>query len=906
VVRGSTWRLTVDNRDLQSSVEGASMPDHPSGTVTFLFTDIEGSTRLVQELGAAYRQLLEEHRRRIRRAVAAAGGVEVSTEGDGIFVVFPTAIGAVTAAADAQRALAETGWPAGTQVRVRMGVHSGEGVLSAGDYVGLDVHRAARIAAAANGGQVLLSHTTRAMVDTALPAGIDLRDMGLHRLKDLPQPERLAQLVIDGLPNEFGPIRSLEAGPVNLPVSLTSFVGRERELTDLRALLGASRLVTLVGPGGAGKTRLAQRVASSLADAFADGITFVDLAPISDPSLVEATIAGALRLRGEDPRSPHERLIEYLRDRQLLLILDNFEQLLAAAPSVVELVEAAARSSVLVTSRAPLRVRGEQTFQVPPLAVPGEVEASATDVVVYEAVTLFVDRARSIRPGLTISDADLPVIGQIVARLDGLPLAIELAAARVNILSPKALLDRLADRRTLTAQGARDLPARQRTLQATITWSHDLLDPADQRLFARFGVFVGGADFDAAERIAAATDEAGEADNTSEAGESLLDRIASLVDNSLIQRIETSTGEPRLRMLETIRAFARERLDDDPRRADVERAHAAYYLALAEAAKSGMEGDDPQTWLDRLELELDNLRAALRWAITAPDPELGLCLVAALWRFWHLRGHITEGRRWAAAILALPGRPGDGITTAALIGAGGLAYWQVDMVAARSYYEEGLRIASDTADRWGEAEALRNLGWILAATGDREAAERSFERSAAIFEELDDDRGLAGIAFGAGLRRWMVDDYPGARDRYADALHRYEALGDAYWTATCRSALGQVDRVTGQLAGAVDQYTTAMGIFRRIGDVSGVAMEADLLGVTRLAMGHVELGVRLASAAAALRASIAASAPPALLRYQSALETARSILDPASYEAASAAGEAMAIDEILALAQEPV
>ncbi len=875
------------------------MPDLPSGTVTFLFTDIEGSTRLVQELGADYRPLLEEHRRRIRRAVAAAGGVEVSTEGDGLFVVFPAAMGAVAAAADAQRALAATGWPSETKVRVRMGIHSGEGVLSGGDYVGLDVHRAARVAAAANGGQVLLSDATRALVDTALPAGISLRDMGLHRLKDLQQPERLTQLVIDGLPNDFAAIRSLEAGPINLPVNMTSFVGRERELTDLRALLRASRLVTLVGPGGSGKTRLAQHVASSLADAFADGITFVDLAPISDPSLVEATIAGALRLRGEDPRSPHERLIEYLRDRQLLLILDNFEQLLTAAPSVVELVEAAARSSVLVTSRAPLRVRGEQTFQVPPLAVPGDLEASPT-ALSYDAVTLFVDRARSIRPGLTISAADLPVIGQIVARLDGLPLAIELAAARVNILSPQALLDRLADRRTLMAQGARDLPARQRTLQAAITWSHDLLGPADQRLFARFGVFVGGADFDAAERIGAEAGEAG-AD-----GEGVLDRIASLVDNSLIQRMETSTGEPRLRMLETIRAFARERLDEDPRRAEVERAHAAYYLTLAEAAKSGLEGDDPPSWLDRLELEQDNLRAALGWAIAAPDPELALRLVAALWRFWHLRGHITEGRRWADAILAIPGRPGDRITTAALIGAGGLAYWQVDMVAARAYYEEGLRIARDGGDRWGEAEALRNLGWILAATGDREAAEGSFEQSAAIFQELDDDRGLAGIAFGAGLRRWMVDDYRGAKDRYADALHRYEALGDAYWTATCRSALGQVDRVTGRLAEAADQYVTAMGIFRRIGDVSGVAMEADLLGVTRLEMGHVELGVRLASAAAALRASIAASAPPALLRYQSALETARPMLETEAYAAAAAGGAAMSLDEVVALAQQPV
>ncbi len=885
------------------------MPDLPSGTVTFLFTDIEGSTRLLQELGAAYRPLLEEHRRRIRHAVAAAGGVEVSTEGDGLFVVSPAAMSAVAAAVDAQRALAETGWPSETKVRVRMGIHTGEGALSAGDYVGLDVHRAARIAAAANGGQVLLSDATRALVDAALPAGTSLRNMGLHRLKDLQQPERLTQLVIDGLPNEFPAIRSLETGLINLPVDMTSFVGRERELTDLRALLRASRLVTLVGPGGSGKTRLAQHVASSLADAFPDGITFVDLAPISDPSLVEATIAGALRLRSEDPRSPHERLIEYLRDRQLLLILDNFEQLLTAAPAVVELVEAAARASVLVTSRAPLRVRGEQTFQVPPLAVPGDLKASPTVALSYDAVTLFVERARSIRPDLTISAADLPVIGQIVARLDGLPLAIELAAARVNILSPKALLDRLDDRRTLMAQGARDLPARQRTLQATITWSHDLLGPADQRLFARFGVFVGGADFDAAERIGAEAGDAGDvgfAGDVGNSGDGVLDRIASLVDSSLIQRIETPTGEPRLRMLETIRAFARERLDEDPRRADVEAAHAAYYLALAEAAKAGLEGDDPSSWLDRLELEQDNLRAALRWAIAAPDRELALRLVAALWRFWHLRGHITEGRRWADAILARPGRPIDRITTAALIGAGGLAYWQVDMVSARTYYEEGLRIARDGGDRWGEAEALRNLGWILAATGDREAAEGSFEQSAAIFQELDDDRGLAGIAFGAGLRRWMVDDYPGAKDRYADALHRYEALGDAYWTATAWSAIGQVDRVTGQLAQAADRYVTAMGIFRRIGDGSGVAMEADLLGVTRLAMGHPELGVRLASAAAALRASIAAGAPAALLRYESVLETARSILDPASYEAASAAGEAMNLDDVVALAQQPV
>jgi predicted ATPase/class 3 adenylate cyclase len=554
----------------------------PVGTVTFLFTDIEGSTRLGQAVGPArYGEILERHRELLRAAFSASGGIEVGTEGDSFFVVFERPAAAVAAAADGQRALAGAPWDPEATVRVRIGIHSGEGILADGTYVGNDVNRAARIAAAGHGGQTLLSETTSALVADALPPGTTLRPLGEHRLKDL-RPERLCQLVVDGLPQDFPPIRSLDARPNNLPTQLTTFVGREKELAEAAALLAGARLLTLTGPGGTGKTRLSLELASRLAERFPDGVWFVPLEPISEASLVPATIAHVLGLPDRGGRSPVERLIDHLAGRRVLLVLDNLEQVRSAAPVIAELLTGAPLLAVLATSRSALHVYGELEYPVPPLGVPDRRDRPDADGLArYESVALFVERAMAVRPSFRLTAADAPAVAEICYRLDGLPLAIELAAARVKLLSPQAILGRLENRLALLSGGAQDLPARQQTLRGAIGWSYELLDEPDRILFADLSAFVGGASLDAIEAVCG-PDQARD----------VLDGVSSLVDKSLLRQGEDITAEPRFTMLETIREYAAEQLAAAGRAEVVRDRHAAWFVELAEAAAGSLMAAD--------------------------------------------------------------------------------------------------------------------------------------------------------------------------------------------------------------------------------------------------------------------------------------------------------------------------
>jgi predicted ATPase/class 3 adenylate cyclase len=710
------------------------MTELPTGTVTFLFTDIEGSTRLLREIGTRYERVLEDHGEVLRAAISGAGGVAVSTYGDSFFAVFRDPADAVRAAVAAQRGLAARDWSHGQPLRVRMGLHTGEGRLGREGYVGIDVHRAARIAGAAHGGQVILSDVTRRLVETALPFGVKVRHLGEHRLKDLAEPERLHDLDIEGLAAEFPPPRTIDARPSNLPAEMTSFVGREQEIAEIERLLEGTRLLTLTGTGGSGKTRLAIRVASRLLGSFADGVCFVDLSTVADPAVVPSTVAKALGVPEDGGRPVLDAVKDHLRHHELLLVVDNFEQVLDAARLISDLLAAARRTKVIVTSRIVLSLPGEQEFVVLPLAPPDP--DSLPDIATLrrsDAVRLFTDRARAVVPGFDIDQDNGRAVAAITARLDGLPLAIELAATRTKVLSPDQMLERLADRLAPLSSRSRTLPDRQRTLRGAIAWSYDLLDEAERRLFARLSIFSGGWTLASAEAVC----DPG-------TGLDVVDGLSSLVDKSLIRRSDAG-GDVRFSMLETIRQFGQEQLQA---RGDLDlmlRRHGEYYLALAIQAEPHLVADDQVEWLDRCDLEHGNMREALRWAIETGRVERAQEAAGALWRFWQQRGHIAEGARWFDEIL---GHPAGGGTTAArakaLIGAGGIGWWQRDREAAGRFYSEALEVERVLGDPGRIAEALYNLAYVVAGE-DIEGAARLLDESLELFRRAGDERGIAQV-----------------------------------------------------------------------------------------------------------------------------------------------------------------
>jgi predicted ATPase/class 3 adenylate cyclase len=611
------------------------MAAQPTGTVTLLFSDIEGSTRLLRRLGDAYAGALDEHRRLLREAFERNRGYIVDSEGDALFAAFASAGDAVSAAAAAQRALADHDWPGEHELRVRMGLHTGEPQPIDGNYVGLDVHQAARVMAAGHGGQVLVSESTRALLDDRF----ELRDLGEHRLKDLSQPQRLYQLRIDGLAAEFPPLNTLENRPTNLPAQPNALVGRAAELDRALSILAREgvRLLTLTGPGGAGKTRFALQLAANVIESFANGVFFVSLAPVRDAGLVVPTIAATLGLREQPGESLEETLKEYLQNKQMLLLLDNFEQVVAAAPKIAELLARAPRLSVLTTSRTPLSLSGETVYEVPPLALPDlEQSHDAAALLRYASVRLFVERAQAAAPDLAITDANIRAVAEICIRVDGLPLAIELAAPRVRALPPSALLQRLDRRLKLLTSGARDLDERQRTLRATIDWSYELLAEAEKALFVRLGVFAGGCRLEAAEAVGDDVEGAG-------FGLDVLDGLGSLVEKSLVRQRADPDAEPRYWMLETIREYALERLAQAGAAEDAYRRHALYFLSAAEQVDVESRTGDQTDAFARLDRENVNLRAAIAWARDTDETDVMIRLAAALWSFWATRGYVTEG-----------------------------------------------------------------------------------------------------------------------------------------------------------------------------------------------------------------------------------------------------------------------
>jgi predicted ATPase/class 3 adenylate cyclase len=862
----------------------------PTGTVTFLFTDIEGSTRLVQNLGDAYEELLAEHCRIMRGAIAEAGGTEVGTEGDSFFAVFPSATAGVAATVAAQRALAEADWPGKSEVRVRMGLHTGEGRLGGDNYIGLDVHRAARIAAAGHGGQVLLSDATRSLVAPSLPGEVRLRDLGAHRLKDLVNPEHLFQLEVPGLAADFPALRSLDARPNNLPAQLTSFIGRHDQITAVGELLERSRLVTLTGPGGTGKTRLAVEVAAGRLGRYGDGAFFVELAPITDPALVPTAIAAALNLREAAGQALLDTLKEYLGGKEMLLVFDNFEQVTDAASIVTDLLAAAPRLGALVTSRATLHVHGEQEYPVPPMRIPDADQLSTTTGISdYEGVALFIERAIAVRPGFSVTNESAPAIAEIVARVDGLPLAIELAAAKAKLMGPEAILGRLGSRLAFLSGGARDLPARQQTLRQAIDWSYALLTAQQQAQLRRLGVFVGGFDVEAAAAILGLEDPDPNA----------LDALADLVDQSLIRSDAGARGEPRFGMLETIREFALERLDTAGESPAVRRRHAEHFLRLAEATEPELTRSMEAT--ESISRDHDNFRAALVWAIESGDVDTGLRLGYALWRFWQQRGHFREARDWFDRLLALPGADAPTAARAkGLTGAAGIAYWQNDYPAAIGWYTEAEEIIRGLGDRAWLADALYNTGTTAAVGGDMTTTIAKLQEGITIGRELHDDAILGRFLQAEGYMAFMGDDLDHARPLLEEALAVAERGNDQFARAVANHTVGQVARLQGRLDDAARRYREALRIGGEFGDAAGVLEPLQSLAAVVIAQGDAARGVRWLAAAAAIRNQLGGGPPPEWLRLGDPLEDARSMLDEATYQQAWQGGSGLSVKDAIA------
>jgi predicted ATPase/class 3 adenylate cyclase len=819
------------------------MANLPTGTVTLLFTDIEASTRLLDTLCDAYEEVLVAHRRLLRDAFTSHAGTEVDTQGDALFYAFGRATDAVAAAIEAQRALASHPWPKDAPVRVRVGIHTGEPQRSAEGYFGHDVHLAARICSAAHGGQTLLSQATADLIaDTAL-SGATPRDLGAHLLKDIASPVRLFSLAIAGLPAEFPPLRTpSSAHPTNLPARLPPLIGRDDDLATVTELLTRDgvALATLLGPGGTGKTRLAVATGAELLSSFPDGVFFVDLSATTDPSLVVPAIAQTFSLRETPGRSLQDTLIDHLADREILLILDNLEQVIDTAAEIATLLTSASRLKVLATSREPLRITGEKELQLAPLSLPSPLDPPEA-VATSPAVELFVTRAQDVRPDFRLTPDDAAVVAEICRRLDGLPLGIELAAARVKVLSLPALKERLEQSLKVLSSGKRDASERQRTLRGAIAWSYDLLSSDEQTLFRRLGVFTGGWSLEAAEQVG----DGGDLDTD------VLDGLASLVDKSLVR---TDEEQERFSMLETIREFASERLEESREAEDSRRRHAEFFRGLAEEAEPHLVGRDPKTWLDRLEQEHANLRTALEWAVTR-DERLAIEFAADLSRFWSIRGHLSEGREWLQRVLE-PGREEVSrgilkVTSMLAI----LAYAQGDLNTTQSAAERGISLAQALSDDEGLMRCRETLALCEMDQGRLTQARQHLQQNLERSRALHDERGIAITTGNLSFLSLREGDHEAASTLGRESFERHRRSGNMEGMGASAAALGLNSLLANKFEQAELYLTDSSRIAAEIGHTEVLTSALEGLAAVATHSGDCDRGALLLGAVTRLRDS---------------------------------------------------
>jgi predicted ATPase/class 3 adenylate cyclase len=861
-------------------------------TITLMFTDIEGSTRLWESHPQAMRRALARHDALVSEAIAQHGGRVFKTVGDAFCAAFESAAEALRAALAVQASLAHEAWPDEAPVKVRAALHTGEVEDTGRDFVGAPLNRVARLLAAGHGGQTLVSRSTFEASGGAWPEGASLRDLGVHKLKDLAHAEHVYELAHPALPGGFAPIRSLSTHPNNLPEQLTSFVGRADEARTLTELMERTRLVTVTGAGGSGKTRLALEVAAGALEQFPAGVWVSELAPVADGALVADAVATTLGVKETPGQALVATIAQRIAKTRLLLVLDNCEHVVAGSAALAAALLAQCPGlRIVATSREALGVPGEQTWRVTGLSVPVRDARPQAEVLWQsEAVQLFVDRARLVRPGFDVDGGNAAALASLCHRLDGIPLAIELAAARVRSLTVQEIDARLGQRFDLLTSRSRTVLPRHQTLRALVDWSYDLLTEAERRVLQQAAVFAGGWTLPAAEAVCA-----GDAAD-------MLDLLTSLADKSLVLA-EQPDGGTRYRLLETVREYARERLHDSGTMRVLRERHCAYFVAFATGAVPALAGATQAAALRHLAVEHDNLRQALDWCATAPDRDAGLRLCGALGRFWMIHGHLTEGRAWCARFLAGNGPPtrerADAINTD-----GTLAYAQGDYASARAQFEACLAIRRELREPRAIAAVLSNLGAVANVSGEQAQARTLYEESLALARAANDAPGVArAIANLANVVAYL-GDHAAARPLYEESLAMQRAQGDHGYVSITLDNLAEVAYLQGDFARSCELYRESLSLRRELGDRSGIADSLEGLATALAPQGGGLAVARIMAAARKLREEI--GSPPTPYKretYDRRIAAARAAMrDGDAFDRAWEEGRALSLDDAIALA----
>ncbi|MBW3588796.1 MAG: tetratricopeptide repeat protein [Actinobacteria bacterium] len=826
----------------------------PTGTVTFMMTDVQGSTQLWNEHPEGMREAMTRHHQIIHEAIETNNGGRPRDqgEGDSILGAFARATDAVTCAIQVQRALADEPWPEGTPISVRAALHTDEAELRQdGNYLGLALSHCARLRAIAHGGQTLVSQATRELVGDRLPDGSYLKSLGPHRLKDLAVPQDVYQLCHSALLDDFPPLLSLELFPNNLPIQLTSFVGREMELREVAKLLKANRLVTLTGSGGSGKTRLALQAAADVLEDHSDGVWFIDLAAISDPELVPSGIASELGLKAEGgsavestlaassaarPENLVQRLKDYIHWRDMLLLVDNCEHLISDVAEILEsLLRACPNLRVLTTTREPLGISGEATYRVPSLSVPNPKNTLSTEELSeFEAVRLFLDRAALVKNDFEIDAQNGPAVAQICRRLDGIPLAIELAAARVKALSPEQIAARLDDQFRLLTGGSRTSLERQQTLRAAVDWSYRLLSESERTLLRRLSAFAGEFSLDAAEKVCA---------DASLSEHDVLDLVAQLLDKSLVM-MQAEVGEPRYSQLETIRQYAREKLLESGEGEATRERHRDFYLELAERAHTELEGREVARWLEVLDQEKDNLRAALEWSLADDNPERGLRIAGALGSYWDIRGGHREGLVWLEQFLSKPGKADPAVRAKALREAGSFTGPR-DINSAVRLTEEALELSKQVGDLSGLSRGKLNRSIGLFFEGEVEAAISTLEEAVSLARQANDQFAEGHSFFWLGNIAHMRGDHAKSKEYFEEAMKVARAVGTPLGIARSLYALAREAHWDGDFTQEKVLLEESLALARETGDTAAIFQLLSSLTWIAEASGDDSLGAVL-------------------------------------------------------------